>query len=258
MVTTLLPTFPITPARKRNRRIFRFPGSLVPRSPGHFQIPEVFLLLLLSFILNSRPAAGQPKEKGVFKPTDLVELVKLDTTFHLDIRYATTNNFTGMAVYPEARAFLQRPAAEALVRAGRELKAMGFGLVIYDAYRPWSVTKKFWDITPRDKRQFVADPRKGSRHNRGCAVDVTLYELATGKEVEMTGGYDEMSGRSYPDYKGGTEQQRRMRDLLIRTMTGNGFTVYYCEWWHFDYQDWESYRIENVPFSEIGSDSRNR
>ena len=211
----------------------------------------LFYFSCFCLLLAAGSVTGQPKEKGDFKPTDLVELVKLDTSFHLDIRYATTNNFTGMAVYPEARAFLQRPAAEALVRVGRELKPLGYGLVIYDAYRPWSVTKKFWDITPRDKRQFVADPRKGSRHNRGCAVDVTLYELATGKEVEMTSGYDEMSERAYPGYKGGTGQQRRMRDLLIKAMTAGGFTVYYCEWWHFDYRDWESYRIGNIPFSEI-------
>jgi zinc D-Ala-D-Ala dipeptidase len=175
-----------------------------------------FLLISCFCVLFAAgPVTGQPKEKGVFRPSDLVELVKLDTSFHLDIRYATTNNFTGMAVYPEARAFLQRPAAEALVRVNRQLKPLGYGLVIYDAYRPWSVTKTFWEITPRKNRKFVADPRRGSRHNRGCAVDVTLYDLATGREVEMTGLYDEMSERSYPGYKGGTEQQRRNRDMLI-------------------------------------------
>ena len=192
-----------------------------------------------------------PQETGNFKPTDLVELIKLDSSIHLDIRYATTNNFTGKPVYKEARAFLQKPAAEALAKANASLKPLGYGLVIFDGYRPWSVTKLFWDITPDDKKQFVADPAKGSRHNRGCAVDLSLYDLASGKEIEMTGNYDEMTERSYPNYTGGTEQQRKMRDLLRSKMEAQGFTVYEYEWWHFDYKDWKEYRISNVPFSKI-------
>ena len=192
-----------------------------------------------------------PQETGEFKPTDLVELVKLDSSIHLDIRYATKNNLVGRPVYKEARAFLQRPAAEALVRANASLKPLGYGLVVFDGYRPWSVTKLFWDVTPDDKKQFVADPAKGSRHNRGCAVDLSLYDQKTGKEIEMTGKYDEMTERSYPNYTGGTEQQRKMRDLLRSKMEAQGFTVYEYEWWHFDYKDWKSYRITNEPFSKI-------
>ena len=123
--------------------------------------------------------------------------------------------------------------------------------MIFDGYRPWSVTKLFWDVTPPNDRQFVADPKKGSRHNRGCAVDLTLYDLKTGKEVEMTGAYDEMSERSYPNYSGGTTQQRKMRDLLRSKMESHGFTVLTNEWWHFDYKDWKQYPISNVQFEEI-------
>jgi D-alanyl-D-alanine dipeptidase len=128
---------------------------------------------------------------------------------------------------------------------------LGYGLLIFDGYRPWSVTKLFWDVTSKENKKFVADPKKGSRHNRGCAVDLSLYDLATGKEIQMPGAYDETSERSFPDYKGGTEEQRKMRDLLRSKMEANGFTVYEFEWWHFDFKDWKSYHIQNIPFSEI-------
>jgi D-alanyl-D-alanine dipeptidase len=212
---------------------------------------DMRVVLIASVVFFSACAAQPPHEKGSFKKTDLVELVKLDTTLKLDIRYATSNNLVGRPVYTEARAFLQRPAADAVVRANAVLRPMGYGLLIFDGYRPWSVTKIFWDVTPKEHHQFVADPKKGSRHNRGCAVDLSLYDLKTGKEIEMTGVYDEMSERSYPDYKGGTDQQRKMRDLLRATMEAQGFTVYPYEWWHFDYNDWQSYAITNVPFSQI-------
>jgi len=210
-----------------------------------------WLLAVLFFVLITGCKHGPPHETGTFKETDLVELVKLDTSFHLDIRYATNNNLAGKPVYTEARAFLQRPAAEALVNVNKELKPLGYGLLIFDGYRPWSVTKLFWDITPDDKKQFVANPKEGSKHNRGCAIDLSLYEIASGKEVQMTGIYDEMSERSYPYYTGGTEEQRKMRDLLRTKMEANGFTVYDYEWWHFDFKDWKSYRIGNIQFSEI-------
>ncbi len=212
-----------------------------------------FNRLFIAFILVAFVSckAQPPQETGDFKPTDLVELNKLDTSIHLDIRYATSNNFVGRPMYKQARAFLQRPAAEALVKVNRSLKTLGLGLVVFDGYRPWSVTKLFWDVTPADKKKFVADPKNGSRHNRGCAVDLSLYDLATGKEIEMTGNYDEMTERSYPDYKGGTAEQRKMRDLLRSKMEAQGFTVYEYEWWHFDYKDWKSYRITNVPFDKI-------
>jgi D-alanyl-D-alanine dipeptidase len=197
-------------------------------------------------------AATPPHEDGDFLPSDLVELVKMDSTIHLDVRYATTNNFMGEAFYAEPRAFLQRPAAEALVRASRWLRARGYGLLVHDGYRPWYVTKMFWDATPDSLKVFVADPATGSRHNRGCAVDLTLYDLATGKPVVMPGGYDEMSPRSYPDYPGGTARQRWFRALLRQAMEAQGFTVYDAEWWHFDYKDWRRYRIGNEPFDEIG------
>ncbi|WP_199243490.1 M15 family metallopeptidase [Hymenobacter sedentarius] len=202
-------------------------------------------------VLISSCAAKPPQETGTFKSSDLVELKRLDPTIQLDIRYATSNNFAGRPVYSEAQAFLQRPAAEALARVNKELEPLGYRLLIFDGYRPWSVTKVFWDITPKAKREFVANPKKGSRHNRGCAVDLSLWDIAAAKEVQMTGEYDEMSPRSYANYAGGTPAQRALRDLLRSKMEQNGFTVLEAEWWHFDFQGWKSYRIQNVPFNKI-------
>ena len=196
-------------------------------------------------------AAWPPGEKGPFRKADLVELAPLDQSIHLDIRYATSNDFLGTPVYSQARAFLQRPAAEALLRIQQKLKPLGYGLLIHDAYRPWYVTKIFWDATPPEGKIFVADPAQGSRHNRGCAVDLTLYDLASGKPIEMPGTYDEMSPRSFPNYPGGTSLQRWNRDLLRRAMESEDFTVYESEWWHFDYKDWKEYAILNVPFEKL-------
>ena len=216
--------------------------------PGIFRIQPVRPVAELR---AAALAAKPPEEPGHFRPSDLIDLAPLDARIKLDIRYATSDNFLSTPVYSSARAFLQRPAAEALLRAHRSLLKQGYGLVIFDAYRPWYVTKIFWDATPADKHEFVADPAEGSRHNRGCAVDLSLYDLRTGQEVEMTGVYDEMSERSYPDYAGGTAEQRLHRQLLRREMEGQGFTVYPSEWWHFDYKDWKDYGIQNVPFEEI-------
>jgi D-alanyl-D-alanine dipeptidase len=195
--------------------------------------------------------AQPPVEHGEFLKPDLVELVKLDPSIKLDIRYATSRNFLSTPVYEEARAFMQRPAAEAVARASEKLHAKGFGLLIHDAYRPWYVTKIFWDATPPEDHKFVADPTEGSRHNRGCAVDLTMYDLKTGEAVPMTGLYDEMSERSYPNYKGGTEEERRNRETLRAAMEAEGFTVYEFEWWHFDYKDYKKYPILNLRFEDI-------
>lgn len=208
-------------------------------------------IVLISILLFFACAPKPPHEAGHFKPSDLVELKKLSPDIKLDIRYATNANLAGRPVYKEARAFLQRPAAEALLKVDKDLHKQGYGLLIFDGYRPWSVTKLFWDITPAENKNFVADPKKGSKHNRGCAVDLSMYDLSTGQEIEMPGVYDEMSERSLPDYKGGTEKQREMRDLLMASMEAHGFTVYEYEWWHFDYKDWPSYRIGNIPFDKI-------
>ena len=195
-------------------------------------------------------SASPPSEQKKNDP-DLVELRTLDSTIKYDIRYATTNNFMSAVFYRSAHAYMQRPAAESLVRVSKKLKAFGYGLLIHDSYRPWYVTKMFWDATPDDKKIFVANPESGSRHNRGCAVDLTLYDLDTGAVVEMVGGYDEMTDRSFPDYVGGTSQQRWHRELLRRSMEAEGYTVYEAEWWHYDYKTWNDYPILNLTFEAL-------
>lgn len=211
-----------------------------------------FMLLVGLFSIVLVAQQGPPKTPEATRTADLVELVKLDATIKLDIRYAGTNNFLGKPVYKESRAFLQRPAAEALVRAHRALAPHGYGLMIHDGYRPWAITKLFWDMTSGYQREFVADPASGSKHNRGAAVDLTMYDLASGAMVEMPGGYDEMSPRSYPDYTGGPPEARARRDLLRKVMEAEGFTVEPNEWWHYNYKDWREYPILDIPFSSIG------
>ena len=186
-----------------------------------------------------------PAETGEFLKSELVDVRSLDKSIALDVRYATSANFLATPVYGKAQVRLQRPAAEALVRAHRALKPLGYGLMLHDGYRPWFVTWVFWNATPESSREFVADPAKGSKHNRGCAIDLTLFDLKTKKAVEMPGFYDEMSPRSYPDYGGGTTRQRALRDLLRRTIEQEGFTVNESEWWHFDFKDWQHYAIGN-------------
>ncbi|MBA4191158.1 MAG: serine hydrolase [Planctomycetaceae bacterium] len=195
-------------------------------------------------------AAKPPEEKGEFLKPDLIDLATVEG-IKFDIRYATDNNFLGKPFYTSARAFMQKPAAEALARVQAAVKARGYGLLVYDAYRPWYVTKMFWDATPEKLHNFVADPSKGSRHNRGCAVDLGLYDLKTGKVIEMVSGYDEMTDRAFPDYPGTTSRQRWHRDLLRHAMEAEGFTVYEEEWWHYDYKDWRKYPILNKTFEEL-------
>ena len=229
----------------------RLPSVGLPLSRRSF-VQALLLATPASLWQEARPVLEMPRDSQARRAPDLVEIVRLDPSIKLDIRYATADNFLNQPVYAQARAFLQRPAAEALVRVHRALRQSGYGLVIFDGYRPWSVTKKFWDATPPEKKHFVADPAKGSRHNRGCAVDLSLYELRSGRIVEMPSGYDEMTERAYPNYAGGTAEQRRLRDLLRTAMEAEGFVVYEFEWWHFDYRDWREYPLLDLSFEKLG------
>lgn len=195
---------------------------------------------------------GPPRESDK-REAHLIELIKLDPTIKLDIRYATAENFVGRQVYPEARAFLQKPAAKAVVRVHRKLKKQGLGLVIFDGYRPWAITKLFWEVTPEDKRKFVANPERGSKHNRGCAVDLSIFDLKTGALLPMPSAYDEFTERASPNYTGGTEEENRNRELLRQLMEDVGFTVNPNEWWHFDYKNWEDYAIYDISFAEAAA-----
>jgi CubicO group peptidase (beta-lactamase class C family)/D-alanyl-D-alanine dipeptidase len=201
--------------------------------------------------LRTQALAARPPVETGKKPADLVDLTTVDPGFHLDVRYASTNNFMGVPFYESPRAFLQRPAAQALARANRRLAQQGYGIAVHDAYRPWYVTKMFWDATPANGKDFVADPSKGSMHNRGCAADITMYDSSSGRIVQMPGRYDEMSARSSPIFVGGTSFERWQRDVLKAAVEAEGFDVYVYEWWHFDYHTWRDYPILNVDFKDI-------
>ena len=222
---------------------------------GKYFIPFTVSALCLIIFAHAFAQTGPLREQNK-READFIELTKLDKTIKLDIRYATAENFVGRAVYPEARAFLQRPAAEALVRVHKLLKKEGLGIVIFDGYRPWAITKLFWHVVPEDKRKYVADPAKGSKHNRGCAVDLSIYELKTGKPIAMPSGFDEFTERASPDYKGGTDAERLNRDKLRRMMESDGFTVNANEWWHFDYKDWEQYAIYDISFADASKNGK--
>jgi len=192
-----------------------------------------------------------PVQTGDFRKPELVDVTTMLDNVKLDIRYATTNNFLNVPTYSQSKSFLQRPALIALNKANKKLNALGYGILIHDAYRPWYVTKVFWDTTEGFEREFVADPASGSKHNMGSAVDMTLYNLKTGDVIKMVGTYDEMSDRSYPDYMGGTSLERWHRDLMRTYIEAEGFTVVSNEWWHYDHEDWQKYRILNQTFEEL-------
>ena len=183
-----------------------------------------------------------------FCKTDLVDLAKLDAMLILDIRYATPHNFTGKPVYRQARAFLQKKAAMALLRVHVALQRQGFRLKIYDAYRPLSVQKILWAVMPDER--YVANPKLGSMHNRGMAVDVTLTDL-TGRELPMPTAYDEFSEKAHRDYTDLPAGAIRNRRILEDSMKADGFRGIPTEWWHFDYQGWEHFPVLDIPFDKI-------
>ncbi|MBC7744264.1 MAG: M15 family metallopeptidase [Flavobacterium sp.] len=179
----------------------------------------------------------------------LVEIVKYEPDIKLDIRYATTNNFTGISVYEEARAFVRLPVALALKAVQKELNKKGLGLKIYDAYRPYAVTIKFFEIS-KDKN-FVASPKTGSRHNRGCAVDLTLVNIRNGKELKMPTPFDSFKPEAHPDFTKLPQKIIANRAILTRVMKDNGFEVLYNEWWHFDFKDWKNYDLMDISFKQL-------
>lgn len=179
----------------------------------------------------------------------LVEIKKYIPEIVLDIRYATTNNFTHHRMYPQARAFARLPVVMALKDVETDLKAQGLGLKIYDAYRPYTITAKFYEITP--DTNFVADPRKGSKHNRGCAIDLSLIDLKTGKELDMPTAFDSFSRKAAADYPDLPKQQIANRELLKSVMQAHGFKVIATEWWHYDFNGWANYPLLDIPFAAI-------
>ncbi|MBD98625.1 MAG: D-alanyl-D-alanine dipeptidase [Verrucomicrobia bacterium] len=178
----------------------------------------------------------------------MVDLKQVDG-LHFDIRYATANNFTQQVIYPKAEAFARQPVANALENANRAFQKKGYSIKIWDAYRPYAATVLFYELIK--DTTFVASPFSGSRHNRGCALDLTLVNNKTGKEVPMPTTYDDFTELAYPSSPLKDPILAKNRTLLIETMQEYGFEVYPTEWWHFDFKGWKDYPILNLTFDEL-------
>jgi D-alanyl-D-alanine dipeptidase len=181
----------------------------------------------------------------------LVEIQKQIPSVKLDLRYATRHNITHTKLYPVAKAYAVSKVVDALEKVQAQLAEQGLGLVIWDAYRPLSVTKQLNEATPPEQKSFVADPVKGSIHNRGCAIDATLYSLETGHELSGPSAFDEFDEKASPYYKGGSVLKRTHRDTLRHVMEENGFTVEYNEWWHYNWHEWEQYDVLDIPIKAL-------
>lgn len=219
-------------------------------------------IVLFLFVTFAIPSLGQykygitPLTYAQYKKSiqqnaakQLIDLEKFIPGIVLDIRYATANNFTGEQIYNLSKAYARKPVAEALKKAQAELKLKGYGIKIYDAYRPYAATVKFYEVYK--DTTFVASPYKGSRHNRGCAIDMSLIDLATGKELKMPTGYDAFVREARPTYPVKDEVVKKNRDLLISTMTKYGFRVNSAEWWHFDFKGWSAFEVMDIAFEEL-------
>lgn len=202
-------------------------------------------------------AAGCAGRSGLMLPVDpqasatpdLVDLARFDPRLRLDIRYATPGNFMGRVLYPVARAVAQRPVAEALSRVQTRAEAAGFGLLIFDAYRPWRITRMMWEETPPEAREFVADPATGSRHNRGCSIDLSLHR--DGIEVTMPSPYDDFTRAAYRSNTAAPPQAIAASRMLEEWMVAEGFLPLANEWWHYDWADWRRYPIMDVPLETV-------
>ena len=181
-----------------------------------------------------------------------VDLAKMMPDVPLDIRYASSDNFTGRVLYPNATALLRQAAADALAAARQALRQQGLDLLIYDAYRPYSVTLMLWEQL-QDER-YVAAPWTGSRHNRGCAVDVTLIDAASGEPLAMPTAYDEFSERAHQTYHALPAEVLAHRACLRRVMQRHGFEPLPSEWWHFDLRGWQEYPLLDLPFADLQND----
>jgi D-alanyl-D-alanine dipeptidase len=177
----------------------------------------------------------------------LVDLATLD--LRLDIRYATPDNFMKKVLYPEAKAYLRAPAARALTDVKNELATYGLGIKVFDAYRPYRVTVAMWE--PIKNPDYVADPAKGSRHNRGAAVDLTLVDLRTGDELPMPTPYDDFTERAAHAFNDLPDDALKNRALLRDVMTKHGFEPLPSEWWHYDFGGWQRFELLDLTFEQV-------
>lgn len=223
---------------------------------------KFLLLLLLLFPFGAKAQKSNPYGLHVINSAaeykastiadsnkQLLEIKKYIPDIKLDIRYASVNNFAKQAVYKQARAFARLPVVNALKNVQDELKKSGLGLKIFDGYRPYSVTVKFFDLA--SDKSFVANPKEGSRHNRGCAIDLTLINLRTGKELRMPTPYDSFAVEASSDFMDLPRIVIKNRRILRNVMEKNGFKVLNNEWWHFDFQGYKNFELMDIPFEDL-------
>jgi D-alanyl-D-alanine dipeptidase len=208
---------------------------------GSCMMKHYFMLIALALLLSS--CATETKKIPVNQDVEFLALRDVDPSIVIDVPYATAHNFTGQVLYPNDELYLIKDAALRLKRVNGRLQKMGLRLKVWDAYRPLSIQKKLWEIVP-DSR-YVADPKKGSRHNRGCAVDVTIVDR-NGNELPMPTGYDDFSEKAHLDYMDLPAEVIANRQLLIDVMTAEGFSAISTEWWHFDAPGWENYPVMDI------------
>lgn len=178
----------------------------------------------------------------------LVDIRTVNRNIRLDIRYATTNNFLKRKLYPISKCALRSSVAQKLSLVQTDLEKIGLGLKVYDCYRPFSVTEQMWEVLPNPN--YVANPARGSRHNRGAAIDLTLVDR-TGKELEMPTPFDDFTTKAHRNYQGGSAPSRKNRQLLEDAMKKQGFIGITTEWWHFDSEDWQKFAILDIPLGAI-------
>ena len=218
----------------------------------------LFLLLVLfstnaysqyTYGLQPVPYEAYMQSVSANPQNELINLQRYIPGIVLDIRYATTNNFTGEKIYNLSRAYARKPVAEALKKAQAEFANHGVGIKIYDAYRPYAATVKFYEVY-RDTT-YVASPYRGSRHNRGCAIDMTLIDLKTGDELKMPTEFDSFRREAWPSTPVNDPSIKKNRDLIIAVMQKHGFKVNASEWWHFDFTGWQKFEVLDIAFEEL-------
>jgi zinc D-Ala-D-Ala dipeptidase len=220
---------------------------------------SIFLLIGLIIFVNAvsqnkygLKAMTYPEYKASLEKDpqkELIDLEKFVPGLVMDIRYATTNNFTGEKIYNQAKAYARKPVAEALKEIQEELKPQGLGIKMFDAYRPYKATVKFYEVYK--DTTYVASPYRGSRHNRGCALDLTLIDLKTGEELQMPTGYDSFKREAWPSTPVSDPLIRKNRTTLITVMEKYGFRVNGSEWWHYDFRGWKNFEVMDIDFEEL-------
>jgi zinc D-Ala-D-Ala dipeptidase len=206
---------------------------------------------LFAFVVSLTIALQNPLNATQLNPTALVDIRSINPNIALDIRYATTNNFVKQKLYSQPRCILRAAVAQQLSQVQTDLEKRGLGLKVYDCYRPLAVQRALWAIKPDDR--YVANPKNGSRHNRGAAVDLTLVDRKTGKELPMPTAFDDFTERASRSYSNLPENVRKNRQTLEDAMVKAGFIPLSSEWWHFDGKGWQNYAIRDIPFSAIPS-----